>query len=78
MYRARSKFSAPDTSLQARLALRIAEETGKQPVLPPARQWFRLVVLVGQKKAVCLWLSPDQVGSPAELRNSFQKTKAVE
>ena len=26
----------PTTSLQARLALRIAEETGKQPVLPPA------------------------------------------
>ena len=29
----------PTTSLQTRLALRIAEETGKQPVLPPARQW---------------------------------------
>ena len=29
----------PPTSLQGRLALRIAEETGKQPVLPPARQW---------------------------------------
>jgi anti-sigma factor ChrR (cupin superfamily) len=29
----------PTTSLQARLALRIAEETGKQPVLPPARHW---------------------------------------
>jgi hypothetical protein len=29
----------PTTSLQDRLALRIAEETGKQPVLPPARQW---------------------------------------
>src|SRR4029077_9614391 len=29
----------PTTSLQARLALRIAEETRKQPVLPPARQW---------------------------------------
>ena len=29
----------PATSLQARLALRIAEETGKKPVLPPARQW---------------------------------------
>jgi anti-sigma factor ChrR (cupin superfamily) len=29
----------PTTSLQERLALRIAEETGKQPVLPPARQW---------------------------------------
>ena len=29
----------PTTSLQGRLALRIAEETGKQPVLPPARQW---------------------------------------
>ena len=29
----------PTTSLQMRLALRIAEETGEQPVLPPARQW---------------------------------------
>jgi anti-sigma factor ChrR (cupin superfamily) len=29
----------PTTSLQRRLALRIAEETGKQPVLPPAGQW---------------------------------------
>jgi anti-sigma factor ChrR (cupin superfamily) len=29
----------PSTSLQARLALRIAEETGEQPVLPPAPQW---------------------------------------
>ena len=29
----------PATSLQGRLALRIAEETGKQPVLPPPRQW---------------------------------------
>jgi anti-sigma factor ChrR (cupin superfamily) len=29
----------PTTSLQGRLALRIAEETGKPPVLPPARQW---------------------------------------
>ena len=29
----------PTTPLQARLALRIAEETGKQPVLPPARWW---------------------------------------
>ena len=29
----------PTTSLQARLALRIAADTGKQPVLPPARQW---------------------------------------
>src|SRR5687767_15836266 len=28
----------PTTSLQARLALRIAEETGKQPELPPTRQ----------------------------------------
>ena len=28
----------PATSLQARLALRIAEETGKEPVLPPARR----------------------------------------
>ena len=27
------------TSLQGRLAFRIAKETGKQPVLPPARQW---------------------------------------
>jgi anti-sigma factor ChrR (cupin superfamily) len=29
----------PTTSLQARLALRIAGETGKEPVLPPGRQW---------------------------------------
>jgi len=29
----------PTTSLQTRLALRIAEETGQEPVLPPARQW---------------------------------------
>ena len=29
----------PTTSLQARLARRIAEETEKQPVLPPARRW---------------------------------------
>src|SRR6267142_1930914 len=29
----------PTRSLQARLALRIAEESGKQPVPPPARQW---------------------------------------
>ncbi len=29
----------PTTSLQARLACRIAEETGKPPVLPPQRQW---------------------------------------
>lgn len=29
----------PSTSLQGRLALRIAEETGAEPVLPPARQW---------------------------------------
>ncbi len=29
----------PDTSLQARLALRIAEETGEPPVLPLASQW---------------------------------------
>jgi anti-sigma factor ChrR (cupin superfamily) len=29
----------PTTSLQKRLALRIAEDTGKQPVLPPARRW---------------------------------------
>ncbi|MGH7180763.1 MAG: cupin domain-containing protein [Nitrospiraceae bacterium] len=28
----------PTTSLQTRLALRIAEETGKPPVLPPAQQ----------------------------------------
>jgi hypothetical protein len=30
----------PTTSLQARLAYRIAEETGKEPVLSPARRWF--------------------------------------
>ncbi|HUZ12012.1 MAG TPA: cupin domain-containing protein, partial [Caulobacteraceae bacterium] len=30
----------PSTSLQARLALRIAEETGRQPVPPPPRQWL--------------------------------------
>jgi anti-sigma factor ChrR (cupin superfamily) len=30
----------PTTSLQARLALRIAEETGDPPVLPLAQQWF--------------------------------------
>jgi anti-sigma factor ChrR (cupin superfamily) len=29
----------PATALQARLARRIAEETGTQPMLPPARQW---------------------------------------
>jgi len=29
----------PTTALQGRLALRIAGETGKQPVTPPARQW---------------------------------------
>ena len=29
----------PPTSLQARLALRIAEETGEQPVLPSTRKW---------------------------------------
>jgi hypothetical protein len=29
----------PTTSLQGRLARRIAEETGKEPVPPPARQW---------------------------------------
>jgi hypothetical protein len=29
----------PAVSLQERLALRIAEETGKQPVLPPQHQW---------------------------------------
>jgi anti-sigma factor ChrR (cupin superfamily) len=29
----------PTSSLQARLARRIAEETGTEPVLPPARQW---------------------------------------
>jgi anti-sigma factor ChrR (cupin superfamily) len=29
----------PTTSLQGRLARRIAEETGKQPALPPAQQW---------------------------------------
>ncbi len=30
----------PTTSLQARLALRIAEEIGKPPLLPPAQRWF--------------------------------------
>jgi quercetin dioxygenase-like cupin family protein len=30
----------PPASLQGRLALRIAGETGKRPVPPPARQWF--------------------------------------
>jgi quercetin dioxygenase-like cupin family protein len=29
----------PTTSLQSRLALRIAEETGRPPVLPSGRQW---------------------------------------
>ena len=29
----------PTRPLQARLALRIAEETGEQPMQPPARQW---------------------------------------
>jgi quercetin dioxygenase-like cupin family protein len=29
----------PTKSLQTRLALRIAEETGRQPVPPPARRW---------------------------------------
>ncbi len=29
----------PTTSLQDRLTLRIAEETGEQPVLPPASRW---------------------------------------
>jgi quercetin dioxygenase-like cupin family protein len=29
----------PTTSLQERLALRIAEETGRRPVPPPPRQW---------------------------------------
>jgi anti-sigma factor ChrR (cupin superfamily) len=29
----------PTASLQMRLALRIAEETGEQPMLPPAQQW---------------------------------------
>src|SRR5437868_3418934 len=29
----------PTRSLQARLALRIAEETGKRPVLPPTQRW---------------------------------------
>jgi anti-sigma factor ChrR (cupin superfamily) len=29
----------PTTSLRARLALRIAGETGKEPVLPPAQRW---------------------------------------
>jgi anti-sigma factor ChrR (cupin superfamily) len=30
----------PTAPLQARLALRIAEESGQEPVLPPARQWL--------------------------------------
>ena len=30
----------PTKSLQTRLALRIAEETGKEPVMPPAPQWY--------------------------------------
>ena len=29
----------PTTSLQERLALRIAGDTGKEPVMPPARSW---------------------------------------
>src|SRR2546423_1501441 len=29
----------PTTPLQGRVALRIAEETGKEPVPPPARRW---------------------------------------
>ena len=29
----------PTTSLRERLALRISEETGKQPVLPPVQRW---------------------------------------
>ena len=29
----------PTSSLQARLAQRIADETGKKPVLPPTRRW---------------------------------------
>jgi len=29
----------PTTSLQRQLALRIASETGKEPVLPPAQRW---------------------------------------
>src|SRR5205085_7883572 len=29
----------PPTSLQGCLALRIAADTGKEPVLPPAQQW---------------------------------------
>ena len=29
----------PPASLQARLAQRIADEMGRQPVMPPARQW---------------------------------------
>jgi quercetin dioxygenase-like cupin family protein len=32
----------PNTSLQMRLSLHIAEETGQQPVLPPTRQWAEL------------------------------------
>jgi anti-sigma factor ChrR (cupin superfamily) len=30
----------PTTSLQTRLALRIAEDTGTSPVVPPAPQWI--------------------------------------
>jgi anti-sigma factor ChrR (cupin superfamily) len=30
----------PPTSLQERLALRIAEQTGREPVPPPPRQWL--------------------------------------
>ena len=34
-----SDLLRPPRSLQARLALRIAEETGKEPVLPPPPRW---------------------------------------
>jgi anti-sigma factor RsiW len=46
----------PPTSLQGRLALRIAEETGKQPVPPPARQWSEpeaLLNMAVQQLAMC-------------------------
>ncbi len=32
----------PTTSLHERLALRISEETGTLPVLPPVRRWSRM------------------------------------
>ena len=33
----------PSSSLQARLARRLADESGKAPLLPPARQWSEAV-----------------------------------